>query len=258
MQEESMAIPTRIIEGIYNSELKAEDYYSVYGKETIELELEKLRQSNMEILNRYSPEAMKAAIMAKTSKKTILSFKSYKIISYAAAAVFVAAVAIPAGIRSYKSKTPAAAMEVRLKGAAPVSQEAGLSIYRQNGKEIHALSNGDFAKEGDVLQITYQAGNNEYGIIFSVDGNGNITRHYPESSWTAAKLKHSNEEIPLDFSYELDNAPDFEYFIMVSSKNQFSLENIESKIKNAKNIKYLEKLSFLPKQTEAKTFLIEK
>jgi len=259
-----MTIPSRIIEGIYNSELQAEKYYSVYGKENIEKALEELRISNMEILNKYSPEDMKAAVMAKmnikpaakTEKKNIISFKTYKYIAYAAAAVFVAAIAIPAGLISFKPKTPAT-ME-RLKGPAPVAKEANLSLYRQKGKEIHALSNGDFARAGDVLQITYQAGNSEYGVIFSIDGNGSITRHFPENSWTAGKLKHGSEEIPLDFSYELDNAPDYEYFIMVTGKEQFSLDNVESKIKDAKNLSYLEKLSYLPKNTEVKTFLIEK
>jgi len=259
-----MTIPNRIIEGIYSSELKAEDYYSQYGKENIEAALAELQKSNMEILNKYSPEDMKAAVMAKlnkkpaekTEKKNILSFSAYRLVTYAAAAIFVAAVAIPVGLNSFKAKTPASTE--RTKGPAPVAQEANLSLYRQKGKEIHALNNGDFARSGDVLQITYQAGNGEYGIIFSVDGNGSITRHYPENSWTAAKLKHGSEEIPLDFSYELDNAPDFEYFIMVTGQEQFTLDNIESKIKEKTNLAYLEKLSFLPKHTEAKTFLIEK
>lgn len=251
-----MAIPSRIIEGIYSSELKAENYYSTYGKENIQQALEELKKSNMEILNKYTPEDMKAAVMAKRTGK--VSFKAYKIVTYAAAAVFIAAIAIPVGLTSYKSRTPAAATTVRLKGDTPIIQEANLFVYRQNGSEIHSLENEAVAKEGDVLQITYQAGNNEYGIIFSVDGNGNITRHYPENSWTAAKLKHSNEEIPLDFSYELDNAPNFEYFIMVGSQNQFSLENIENKIKHKTDINYLQKHSFFPKKTEVKTFLIKK
>jgi len=227
-----MTIPSRIIEGIYNSELNAEKYYSTYGKENIEQALQELQKSNMEILNKYSPEDMKAAVLEKMnkkdagtkSKKNILSFSSYKILSYAAAAVFIAAIAIPAGITSYKAKTPV--ISERTKGPALAAKDTNIQIYRQKGNEIHALSNGDSARAGDVLQITYQAGNSEYGVIFSVDGNGNVTRHFPENSWTASKLKHGNEEIPLDFSYELDNAPDYEFFVMVTSQNQFSMDNL--------------------------------
>ena len=128
----------------------------------------------------------------------------------------------------------------------------------QQGREIQALNNGDFAHSGDIIQITYNAGSDAYGVIFSVDGNGNITRHFPENSWNAAQMLRSNDEIPLDFSYELDNAPDFECFILVTSKNEFSLEDIDSKIKNKTDIDYLTDLSYLPKKTEGVTFTLEK
>lgn len=99
---------------------------------------------------------------------------------------------------------------------------------------------------------------NEYGVIFSVDGNGNITRHFPENTWQAGHLEQRNDETPLDFSYELDNAPDFECFIMVTSKKQFSLDDIENKITNKTDIDYLTSLSYLPKKTEGISFTLEK
>lgn len=67
-----------------------------------------------------------------------------------------------------------------------------------------------------------------------------------------------SDETPLDFSYELDNAPDFECFVMVTSKKQFSLEDIESKLTNKSDIDYITKLSYLPKKTEGITFTLEK
>lgn len=271
--EESMNIPSRIIEGIYNTELKAQDYYSLYGKDNIDKALFEIQKSNVEILNKYSPLQMKEAVLSKmgksceskTSRKTLLSkskttksFSQFRIISYAAAAVFIAAIAIPVSLNTIKSKNPVPTERTKGPANAQTVQESNLTLYRQNGREIRTLKNGEFAHKGDVLQLTYQAGNADYGIIFSVDGNGNITRHFPENSWTSGKLKHSNEEIPLDFSYELDDAPDYEYFIMVTSASQFTLENIENKIKDSKNLEYLKKHSFLPKNTQIKSFLIEK
>ena len=120
------------------------------------------------------------------------------------------------------------------------------------------MNNGDFAHSGDVIQIAYNAGSSEYGVIFSVDGNGNITRHFPENSWEAAQLLHRADDTPLDFSYELDNAPDFVCFIMVTSKKQFNLNGLESAIKNKTDIDYLTALSYLPKKTEGITFILEK
>ena len=265
-----MAIPTRILEEINNSELDAKNFYSLYGKENIETALENLKKSDEEILNTYSVQEMKAAVAGKLTANRLgfkgkaantnsLKFTGFKIVSYAAAAVLLAAIFIPTGIKNSKLGASKAPTE-RIKGNASEKTitTPHISLYRQKGREIQALNNGDFARSGDVIQITYNAGSNEYGVIFSVDGNGNITRHFPENSWQAAHLEQRNDEIPLDFSYELDNAPDFECFIMVTSKKQFSLDNIENQITNKTDIDYLTSLSYLPKKTEGITFTLEK
>ena len=265
-----MAIPTRILEEIKNSELDAENFYSIYGKENIETALNDLKKSDEEILNTYSVESMKAAVAAKMkgtknpeadNSKNILKFPAAtRFISYAAAAVFLAAILIPAGIKNSKITAGRTVPTERVKGVASAhaASNPSINLYRQKGREVQALNDGDFARSGDVIQITYNAGAEEYGVIFSVDGNGNITRHFPENSWQAGQLIHRNDETPLDFSYELDNAPDFECFIMVTSKKHFSLEGIESKIKNRTDIDYLTELSYLPKKTEGITFTLEK
>jgi hypothetical protein len=256
-----MAIPTRILEEIKNSELNAEDFYSIYGKENIEAALNDLKKSDEEILNTYSVEAMKASVASKLKKTTILQFPTTtRFIRYAAAAVLLAAVLIPAGLKNSKISAGNTTPTERVKGTStkPANPNPSINLYRQKGREVQALNNGDFARSGDVIQITYNAGEEEYGVIFSVDGNGNITRHFPENSWNAGQLIHRNDETPLDFSYELDNAPDFECFIMVTSKKQFSLDDIESKIKNKTDIDYLTELSYLPKKTEGITFTLEK
>ncbi len=264
----AITIPTRVLEEIKNSEVDAKNFYSTYGKENIESALNELKKSDEEILNTYSVDAMRAAVAGKLAKNqikntqtngTILKFPAYRIVSYAAAAVLLAAILIPAGLKTSKIGTGSTPTE-RVKGNAPAakSSDPSIKLYRQKGREIQALNDGDFARSGDVIQITYNAGNEEYGVIFSVDGNGNITRHFPENSWQAAQLEQRPDETPLDFSYELDNAPDFECFIMVTSKKEFSLEGIEKSIKNKTDIDYLTKLSYLPKKTEGITFTLEK
>ena len=270
-----MAVPNRILEGIKACELNAQDFYSVYGKKSIEAGLNDLKKSDEEILAKYSAQDMKNAVAIKLANRkfgnkqaaesktsnNVLKFPAYKIVSFAAAAVLLAAIVIPAGLRSSITSKTSAPTE-RIKGNAKTEAAAietpQLNLYRQKGRAIQALSDGDFARSGDVIQITYNSGMEEYGVIFSVDGNGNITRHFPENSWDAEKLIHRTDETPLDFSYELDNAPDFECFIMVTSKKQFSLNDIESKIKNKTDINYLTALSYLPKKTEGTTFILEK
>ena len=272
-----MSIPIRILEQIDNSELNAADFYATYGKQEVEDSLKKLRESNQEILDKYSPEQMRVKVMEKLANKdykgnnqTVQSKAIYspdfaRCIKYAVAAVILCAIMIPMTLREKSislATNPDAVETVRVKGNANTKNfdniNPKINLYRQDGDKITSLKNGAFAKSGDVIQITYNAGNKNYGVIFSVDGNGNITRHFPEDSWQAEPLHHNYDETPLDFSYELDNAPDFECFVMVTSKEQFSLDDIETKIKNKTDIDYLRRLSYLPKKTEGTIFLLDK
>ena len=275
-----MSIPIRILEQINNSELNAADFYETYGKQEVEDSLTDLRKSNQEILDKYTPEQMRVRIMEKiankngkqseqnnAAKSTAKKYKpdNMRFIQYAAAAVLLCAILVPVTLRTKSSSiatNPEAVETVRVKGNAYAknidNRTPKINLYRLDGNTITTLKNGTLAKSGDVIQITYNAGNKDYGVIFSVDGNGNITRHFPENSWKAEPLHHNYNETPLDFSYELDNAPNFECFIMVTSKEQFSLDDLEDKIKNKTDIDYLRRLSYLPKKTEGTIFLLDK
>ena len=272
-----MSIPIRILEQIDQSELNAADFYAAYGKQDVDDSLKKLKESNQEILDKYTPEQMRIKVMEKIANKdnntinqTVQHKAKYspnftRFVQFAAAAVILCALMIPAalGARARLVATNPEAMEtVRVKGNADTkafdNRTPKINLYRQDGDKITSLKNGALAKSGDVIQITYNAGNKNYGVIFSVDGNGNITRHFPEDSWQAEPLLHNYNETPLDFSYELDNAPDFECFVMVTSKEQFSLDDLEDKIKNKTDIDYLRRLSYLPKKTEGIIFVLGK
>ena len=275
-----MSIPIRILEQINNSELNAADFYETYGQQEVEDALANLRKSNQEILDKYTPEQMRIKVMEKvankennqtvqnnTEKSTAKKYSPdfMRFIQFAAAAVILCAIMIPATIRETSkslSSEPVAVETVRVKGNADTrnfeSKNPKINLYRLDEDKITSLKNGASAKSGDVIQITYNAGNKDYGVIFSVDGNGNITRHFPEDSWKAEPLHHNYNETPLDFSYELDNAPNFECFIMVTSKEQFSLDDLESKIKNKTDIDYLRRLSYLPKKTDGIIFVLDK
>ena len=269
-----MSIPIRILEQIDQSELNAADFYAAYGKQDVDDSLKKLKESNQEILDKYTPEQMRIKVMEKIANKdnnqTVKSKAKYspdfaRYIKFAAAAVLLCAIMIPMTLRERSisiATNPAAVETVRVKGNADAkafeNRNPKINLYRQDGDKITSLKNGAFAKSGDVIQITYNAGNKNYGVIFSVDGNGNITRHFPEDSWQAEPLLHNYNETPLDFSYELDNAPNFECFVMVTSKEQFTLDDLEDKIKNKTDIDYLRRLSYLPKKTEGIIFVLGK
>ena len=74
----------------------------------------------------------------------------------------------------------------------------------------------------------------KYGAIISIDGNGYLTQHYPEFGANASILE-ANGEIPLEYSYQLDDAPDFERFLFIASENQFDIAALIDAVDNIKN-----------------------
>lgn len=114
----------------------------------------------------------------------------------------------------------------RIKGLDPA-----LRVYRQSGpSDAEILTDESTAYEGDRLQIAYRAAGFRYGTIFSIDGNGFVTIHYPERSDWSGELAQEGE-VPLPFAYVLDDAPSFESFFMVVSPVAFDLAELISSIR---------------------------
>lgn len=109
---------------------------------------------------------------------------------------------------------------VRLKGLEPQ-----LNIYRKKGSAVELLKPNQKVASRDLLQISYQGAGKRYGTIFSIDGNGFVTLHYPESPSQSPELTQGGE-VPLDFSYQLDDAPGFERFFFVVSDSYFSVTQV--------------------------------
>ncbi len=117
---------------------------------------------------------------------------------------------------------PTASDLTRPKGGAP-----GLSIYKKVASGSLELRDGSPAFAGDVLQIKYGAGAARYGAIFSLDGRGTITRHLPPAAGPATTGSKAPRLAPegaaLGSAYELDDAPGFERFFLISSASDFDL-----------------------------------
>jgi hypothetical protein len=101
--------------------------------------------------------------------------------------------------------------ENRIKGLAPY-----LNIYRKQGAKIVLLAERSLAEATDMLQISYVASGRPYGMIFSIDGNGVVTPHYPEFISKSTSLAQQGEVL-LGKAYMLDDAPYFERFFFVTS-----------------------------------------
>lgn len=140
-----------------------------------------------------------------------------RILPIAAAAVFAVLVGI---LATYPSLQPGSDAPVeRIKGMEPA-----LNIYRAEGEQARLLEDRDRAREYDLLQLEYNAAGYPYGVIISIDGRGTVTLHYPTAATRPPELNSGSVLLP--YSYQLDDAPEFERFFFLVSQEEFSLQRV--------------------------------
>lgn len=88
-----------------------------------------------------------------------------------------------------------------------------LAVDRKDEGRLHP---GAVVAPGDVVQVSYVAAGNDYGVVVSIDGRGGVTLHHPARVHDVARVK-SRGEIPLNHAFELDDAPGFERFFFVTT-----------------------------------------
>ncbi len=115
-------------------------------------------------------------------------------------------------------------------GANRAKGDFRLLIYRRQAAESILLQQGDLAQAGDALQLGHLLVEPRNGVIVSLDGNGAVTRHWPDPG-VPAQMQIGKRV--LDFSYHLDDAPKFERFVMVYSESPIDIDTV---IKAAKTV----------------------
>ncbi|ATB33915.1 ActD-like protein [Melittangium boletus] len=100
-----------------------------------------------------------------------------------------------------------------------------LLVHRDGASGPEELAEKTLAQAGDVVQLSYVAGDAAYGAILSVDGRGVVTLHAPESGASALPLSSSGAHA-LPHAYALDDAPAFERFFFITSDQPFALEPV--------------------------------
>ncbi len=130
----------------------------------------------------------------------------------------------------------AAALAVALKGGVtdglkppPVEETRSkgdpklvLRLQAPDGR-TRAGDTGALAGKGDLVQVSV-AGNEveRFGVVVSIDGRGHVTRHLPEDGPAAAAIPAKEQLLP--HAYELDDAPEFERFVLVTAREAFDVE----------------------------------
>ena len=106
--------------------------------------------------------------------------------------------------------------DTRIKGL-----DARMEVWKKIGDSAVQMSNLDEAREGDEIQLRYSVPEKCFGLLFSMDGNGTITMHMGHEN-RAVELE-PGKMTTLPFAYKLDNAPKFEKFFFMTSKDEFEL-----------------------------------
>lgn len=192
--------------------------------------LEKIKESNREILTEYPPEKLADQISrriqensrpepVKEKKKFRLLRSLLYVTPVLATSVLVIVLALPLFKTIHTGGT-------RTKGAPVVSPETPhLIIHRQTRDKIEVLKDAQTVNPGDLLQIAYVARQKSHGIILSIDGNGTTTLHFPYDAADSTALENKSR-ILLSNSYELDDAPAFERFFFVTSNQKIDVQKI--------------------------------
>ena len=134
-----------------------------------------------------------------------------------AAAASLAVVGVGLGLLRMREARVDVPAETRIKGLRP-----HLEIFRQTPAGIEPLAEGALAREGDLVQLTYQAAGRPFGVIVSIDGRGSVTVHHPRESRQAARLE-PGEAARLSSAYRLDDAPGWERFVLVTAERPFEV-----------------------------------
>lgn len=186
--------------------------------------LDELRASNLETTERYRASVVSREIRERSLNRRHDSRKALRLNLALAGALATAVVLIgfsPRGLAPTSLPTDNLGTEtIQTKGPA-----SALRVFRKTAVGSEPLVSGSRAAKGDLLRLGYQATRGRYGLIVSVDGRNNLTRHWPRQGETAA-LMQTGGLMLLDQAFELDDAPRFERFYLVTSDHTFAVEAV--------------------------------
>lgn len=190
--------------------------------------IEDIRKSDEDILKAYPPEKMAASIRERMEtgsnvKKGNFGYKKVYIPLSAAAVLLLFFAIFPFNQGTDVSGRQDNPEVIRLKGNQP-----SLYIYRGNADQTEMLGNNTLVRERDLLQISYDGAGSKYGVIFSIDGRGTVTLHFPDNVYSNTRLDYGGK-VYLPYSYELDDAPFFERFFFVTSNHEIDAADIMEK-----------------------------
>lgn len=183
--------------------------------------VEALAASSADILRQYPPSWFAGEVAARTgaARTSVPTRRTRRVrvpLVALVPALSVALVALwvlrPADDASGPVPRLAELAATRSKGLTP-----RLTIYRRVGDEAEPLDSTSVVRAGDLLQLSYIAAGQPHGVIVSIDGRGATTLHFPMRNGSTALRQEG--ETPLPHAFEIDDAPEFERFFLVTGSS---------------------------------------
>ena len=201
-----------------------------------------LREDNKAILNKLPFETLAGKLDAvDAANLDAKNAPRFTLVKFAAAAVFVLAVALVAffaqsetvvaggnipggdvaqnapGVQQTQVALAETQSDTRIKGL-----DARMEVWKKTPAGIVQLNDLDEAREGDEIQLRYAVPEKCFGLLFSMDGNGALTLHMGNGEKAVELAPGKMNSLP--FAYKLDDAPYFEKFFFVTSSQEFAVE----------------------------------
>jgi len=211
----------------------------------VERALTEIESSNRDILALYPSSAVKAELFRRLKdteerpaarRRLFRPFPLRPIISVSFALAVVLAFMIlilprvqkPEGIIPPETQEEAALV----KGFQSVDlSKTQLLVYRKSRNLVEILADGRQAGSGDLMQLAYVTTKDPYGMILSIDGRGGVTLHFPAEK-DGSSLLVLNKKTALPHAIELDDAPGFERFFLITSGLPIDVEGVLKKAEN--------------------------
>jgi len=153
------------------------------------------------------------------------------------ALVFISIYLIP--LTSPRYKTFKKIKEIAEEGKKERSNKIELFVYKVTSNKMDLLAERSEVQAGDKIKLGYFFEKKHFGMIFSINGAGEVTLRYPLSSENST-LFEAQTKVILDKVFTLNEAPLFETFYLVSSKNKINtttlLEDLRKQVFVAKQL----------------------
>jgi hypothetical protein len=191
-----------------------------------------LEGSSRDILARYPAASFKARLLERLEDTTGPApiWMRWAVPVSAAAVLVVAVVLVGPKIRQWATAPPAVrAAEDLVKGEAALDMSrTQLLVYKKSGDLAELVGDGFKARPGALLQLAYIAASARYGMILSIDGRGGVTTHFPVGEGVSTVLS-PRHRILLPDAIELDDAPGFERFFLITSDEPVDIEAVRTR-----------------------------